>query len=191
MILSQNFWQWLEFRQNRRADGIPWLVVEALELLPCFSDQKVWSWTGGKIPSSPCSSETKTVAQTCPPLLRAPGDGWNLTLKGKRFKELNLESNGLVRLSSKQKILPFSVRRLYLVGHGHFLVLIQKTKNQTIQENFQQKCNDTHTQQYPLKCLTAAISCANEMDVAPHKMGLDWVSTGGSRYTVQSTLQCS
>ena len=60
-----------------------------------------------------------------------------MTLKGKRFKELNLESNGLVRLSSKQKILPFSVRRLYLVGHGHFLVLIQKTKNQTIQENFQ------------------------------------------------------
>ena len=63
-------------------------------------------------------------------------------LRREKVKELNLESNGLVRLSSKQKILPFSVRRLYLVGHGHFLVLIQKTKNQTSQENFQEKCDD-------------------------------------------------
>ena len=41
MILSQYFWQWLDFRHNKRADSIPWLVEEALELLPCFSDQKV------------------------------------------------------------------------------------------------------------------------------------------------------
>ena len=79
-------------KHKRKKQQSPLLVEEALGLLLYSLGRTVWSWTAGKIPSSPYSSGTKTVAQTCPPLLRVPGDDSQFFFLNYQWKRLRNET---------------------------------------------------------------------------------------------------
>ena len=147
ICFSGSFWQWQRMQQS------PWLVEEALGLPLCSLGRTVWSWIAGKTPWSPCSSETRSVAQTCPPLLRAPGGFQNLTnVKSMDYvRKSDLESNSLIWLRSKEEVLPLSIRRLYLMVNSYLMgTNMQQTNKRTVQEKLQGKCDNECRQQWPL-----------------------------------------